>query len=500
VTGITAVEALLKMDLLDLNGYNLRGLARKNLILGKNGCGKSHLLKRVEQALLGRNEMGAVRYLSPERGGVLQYEAGIEQNLTNDPNWLAGTRRQNQAHQFRQQSAAQFRRLELLILRDIEQNPASRKDYTITFDRTVDRINKLLDRVLITRGDRSFAITDRASGGPVQPEAISSGESELISLGIECLVFEKECQPDKSNLLLIDEPDVHLHPDLQARFAKFIEELLSSGPASVLIATHSTALLGAMSEDDQTRVAFMRFGDMDIAFSPTTDTHKKVLPVFGAHPLSNVFNQAPVLLVEGEDDERVWQQAVRSAKGRIKVYPCAVDGVSELKPFEQEVAKIIQAVYDDGIGFSLRDRDLDPTEINDVGPIKRMRLHCRTAENLLVSDEVLNKLAVGWDELLRRIKEWLANNPGHPHHSAMKKFADDGFDRTNADLKDIRNDLVGLMGSNKPWEVIVGQVIAATEAPPPQNATSIVAFLGKDVCQNLLNLTISQPVAHQAAS
>ena len=38
------------MDLLDLRGYNLRGLARKNLVLGKNGCGKSRLLQKIEEA------------------------------------------------------------------------------------------------------------------------------------------------------------------------------------------------------------------------------------------------------------------------------------------------------------------------------------------------------------------------------------------------------------------------------------------------------------------
>jgi len=477
------------VDLVSLNSYNLRGLARKNILLGKNGCGKSRLLKVSEQALRGRAEIGALRYLSPERGGFLQYEATIEQNLTANVTWLADSRRQNQAGQFRQQSAVQFRRLELLTLREIEQTPALRTDPAVTFDRTVARINTLLDRVYISRGDPAFQINDRATNAPVQPRDISSGESELISLGIECLVFEKECQPGKFNLLLIDEPDVHLHPDLQARFARFIEELVASGNLSILIATHSTSLLGAMSEDDQTHLAFMRFGETDIAFTPITDVHRRVLPVFGAHPLSNIFNQAPVLLVEGEDDERIWQQAVRSSRGRIKIYPCAVDGITELKPFEQEVAKILLAVYDGAIGFSLRDRDLDPAEIADVGPVKRMRLQCRAAENLLLSEEVLAQLNVSWAQLQARIAAWLDNNPAHPHHGAMKSFADSGYDRLSGDLKEIRNDLVGLMGSNKPWEVIVGQALASlTEAPAVLPEASLISYLGLVACHHLLGI------------
>src|SRR5262245_4104410 len=126
------------MDFTNLNGYSLRGLSRKNVLLGKNGCGKSRLLKQCEEALRRNPEIGSVRYLSPERGGFIQYEANIEQNITSNLAWLADSRRQNQAGQFRQQSAAQFRRLELLTLREIERTPALRTDPKVTFDSTVE--------------------------------------------------------------------------------------------------------------------------------------------------------------------------------------------------------------------------------------------------------------------------------------------------------------------------------------------------------------------------
>ena len=484
-----------RMDFTGLSGYTLRGIDRKNIVLGKNGCGKSRLLKQSESGLRGRSEIGSLRYLSPERGGLLQYEANIEQNITANVSWLADTRRHNQAGQFRQQSAAQFRRLELLILREIERDPRLRADPAVTFDRTVSRINDLLDRVYLKRGDPSFVIHDRQTDFSVAPTEISSGESELISLGIECLVFEKESVPGKTNLLLMDEPDVHLHPDLQARFARFIDGLVASGQVSVLIATHSTALLGAMSEDEHCRLAFMRYGDTDINFTPATGPLRRVLPVFGAHPLSNVFNQAPVLLVEGDDDERIWQQAVRSANGSLKIYPCAVDGLGELTSFEKEVVRILQAVYDDATGYSLRDRDSDPLEIDDLGPLKRMRLQCRAAENLILADEVLASVGANWATLEVRIQEWLLVNAAHPHHAAMQAFASSGFDRVNGDLKEIRNDLMGLLGSNKPWEVVVGQVVARLAGGLADDGpTRIHTFLGPSVCHRLLGMDLAGSV------
>jgi len=93
----------------------------------------------------------------------------------------------------------------------------------------------------------------------------------------------------------------------------------------------------------------------ELDFKAISAIYKKVLPVFGAHPLSNFFNEAPILLVEGEDDERIWQQVVRSSNGRIKIYPCSVDSVSNMNDFEEEAKKIIQTVYDNARGYSLRD-------------------------------------------------------------------------------------------------------------------------------------------------
>lgn len=217
------------MTLTDLNGYRLTGLGAINVILGKNGCGKSYTLRTIEEALRARTGIGTARYLSPERAGQLVYNPDVERHMTSNRAWLGDARRKNQVGNFRQQSASQFRRLELLMLRDIEQKPEVRDDSSYTFDVTVDRLNRLLDRVYLARGDSSFEVHDRDTGNVVKADSLSSGESELISLGIECLAFDQECSPDQDNFLLIDEPDVHLHPDLQARFATFLIDLVAAG-------------------------------------------------------------------------------------------------------------------------------------------------------------------------------------------------------------------------------------------------------------------------------
>jgi predicted ATPase len=476
------------MDITDISGYSLNNLNKLNIVLGKNGCGKSTMLRSIEEGISSQPTVyGKTKYITPERGGALIYEAGIEQNLTNDVNWLSGQRRRNQATGFRQQSVAQYRRLETLVLREIEREKRQDTDYN--FDIYVSKINSLLDNIEIKRHDTTFKIFRKGTTNEVGADSISSGESELISLGIECLIFSKECVADKENFLILDEPDVHLHPDLQVRLMHFLKDLVSENNFRILIATHSTAILGALESFNDAHLVFITFSQRTLDFKAISEVYRKVLPIFGAHPLSNIFNQAPILLLEGDDDERIWQQAVRSSEGRIKIYPCSVDSVSNMNDFELEAQHIIQTVYDNAKGYSLRDKDDTTEEIADLTPIVRMKLSCRNAENLLLADETLSLLNVTWVNLQSAIENWLTTNTLHPHFSIMNQFKDRGYDRKNYDLKDVRNDLMGLIGSPKPWEVVVGQAIASlswAESTDFNEDGKMLSFLGRKVAENLI--------------
>ncbi len=472
------------MDISNINGYTLKDLNKINILLGKNGCGKSILLRRVEQGLVGQDGYGKTKYITPERGGSLVYQAGIEQNLANDVNWLSGQRRGNLTPDFRQQSVAQYRKLETLVLRKFEQDQTQS-----TFDPYVTKINALLDNIEIKRHETAFKIFRKGTQTELTAETISSGESELISLGIECLIFTEELIESGENILFLDEPDVHLHPDLQVRLMHFLRDLVCRSNFKILIATHSTAILGALESYSDTHLAFMVFDQKEIDFKAISAVYKKVLPVFGAHPLSNIFNEAPVLLVEGEDDERIWQQTVRSSGGKIKIYPCSVDSISNMNDFEQEVQKIIQTVYEKAKGYSLRDKDDGEETIDDLLPIVRMKLSCRNVENLILSDDVLGDLDITWDQLEKRIDTWLGKNQDHAHYSTMQRFKDGGYNRKNYDIKEVRNDLMGIIGSVKPWEVVVGQTIADlswSDTTDFKEDGKILSYLGRKVVENLI--------------
>ena len=114
----------------------------------------------------------------------------------------------------------------------------------------------------------------------------------------------------------------------------------------IIMATHSTAIVGALQDYDYTRIEFMKAGQVELNFKEISKEYRKVLPIFGAHPLSNIFNKTPIFLVEGDDDERIWQQAVRSSEGKLRIYPCSTDSINCMHQYEQDVENIIGSIYD----------------------------------------------------------------------------------------------------------------------------------------------------------
>jgi len=479
------------MDIIK-NDLTFKNLNKINILLGKNGCGKSTALKGIDGEIITDEIHMYCEYISPERGGYLTHDAGVENTIENNPEWLGNQRRRNQAPGFKQQTIARYKDMELQILREIEIE--RRNEHAYQFKNYLDAINLLLENIEIRRQGKTFAIYNKETNVIVTAENVSSGESELISLAIECIYFQKKKIEHPIKILLLDEPDVHLHPDLQVKLMTFFNLLTSEQEAEffIIIATHSTALLGALEGSSAVNVCFMSNKQKVLNFKAITSGYKKFLPVFGAHPLSNIYNEAPVLLVEGEDDERLWQQAIRSSVGKIKLFPCVCDDITQINEYEREIKEVINSVYDNAKAFSLRDRDNNPNEdINNDPPIIKLRLRCYSAENLMLSNEVLTFLHSSWDKMKDDIGTWLDDekNRNHVKFQDMFEFKDSGYNRRDHKIKEIRNLLIGITGTNKAWEVAIGQVIANLhwdEDTDFEADGSIFTYLGEKLIKSLI--------------
>jgi len=441
---------------------------RFTILLGKNGSGKSTLLRSLD-----RNDP-AVKYITPERGGTLKYEPNIDNNIQQNINWLSDSRRRNRFESFRQQSAAQFRNLEILFLREMEKTPGLRQDLNHNFDKILANLNEYLPAIRLVRADRGFSI-ENMEGVRIDEDQISSGEAEFIAQAIELLVYARTDAAGK--LLLFDEPDVHLHPDLQCRFAQLIEKTAIEHDIRVVIATHSTAIASGFSLNaDLQVVPVTSRSQTEFEGFERSEVSDQLLPIFGSHPLSTHFVRSPIVLVEGEDDRRVIEQFVRSSNGRVLRSPCVVGTVGEMNRWEQWLVQFLPAIYDSPIAYSLRDLD-DGTnnEIDDIGFVKRSKLNCYSMENLLLTDESLVRAGCSSDQLLSRLSAWDAD---HPLAQDVAAFVSNFESRRIIKIKSIRNIVTALMGVTKPWEVHLGQVLSDVGWGSSTASNSLRVYLG----------------------
>lgn len=453
--------------------------AQITVLIGKNGSGKSSLLRQLDA----RQDL-ETKYISPERGGSLKYDPNVDNNIRANANWLVQTRRKNRFDHFREQSAAQFRNLETAILREIEKDLSKRKDLDYTFDSTLETINKLLPAIKLVRSDQGFAIETKKNEH-VDEDAISSGEAELIALAIEVLTFSRDSRAKK--ILLLDEPDVHLHPDLQHRLARFCVQLAHEFNFKMVVATHSTAIFSGLSEADRLQV-------VPITDKRQTDYHpfvpddvsKQLLPVFGTHPLAEHFNERPILLVEGEDDRRVIEQMVRSSNGRFNYSPSVVGGIQNMAKWENWLNEFLPAIYDEPIAFSLRDLDdTEGTAIDDLQYVRRARLNCYAIENLLVTSDSLTAHGVTELAFQETIQAWLNARPNHQCAGSLTEFLNHFSERRTRTIKDIRNVLCALLGSAKPWEVEVGQLLAHGDLKTGDGEHCLFNYLGRQCAEKI---------------
>src|SRR5262245_25509560 len=91
--------------------YRLSGLGLINVLLGKNGVGKSMLLRSFDTSLRVDEDdhQQNVLYVTPERGGEVQEDHGIRNKVSRTPDGIRDEARRNYLATYRRVSVAKFK-------------------------------------------------------------------------------------------------------------------------------------------------------------------------------------------------------------------------------------------------------------------------------------------------------------------------------------------------------------------------------------------------------
>jgi predicted ATPase len=455
---------------LGAENWDLRDLNHITVIFGRNGAGKSALLRSI-----GSSVQEGRHLTSPERAGEISYNSGYaDQEASGAQRY--GNGRNNLSGEYRNRAISRI--ATMVNKRGFHMVPRSDDD-------SINDLQAMMKEVL---PDFTFELTaqnpyyrlSRMDGSAVTTSAeVSSGEVGMLTLGVDlatvCAIWKIENQSER--LLLIDEPDTHLHPDLQQHLALFLVKLMDKYDVQIIIATHSTTLLAALGQygKDRTSAIYLS-GTPDKQHATVFSKYlQEMSSCLGGHALMGPLFGAPLLLVEGDDDYRIW----RHNKVKLAVLPCNGD---EIFHYQQKLEQIFASLRTTAVppaGYTLVDGDktLPNPATNPQKLVPIIQLACHEAENLYLADEVLAALSVTWDEAKVKLKAATLADPS----KAALLYNCDAWDRENEDIKPVINDIASILDSKQiHWTRLLGGVLGKNK-PTGQ----LAAFLGPQVISAL---------------
>lgn len=456
-------------------------LPKYTIIIGKNNSGKSWLMQELSKKIdkdVPKEERSKSVYLSPERFGEFRKNPGYEADSSSTKRDRQKGRLKNQSHDFFEQAISYFNGLiphlrKKTKKRGVIKNPQKLIDYLN------GKIPKIDFRLSTQEDERGYYFTINDNSEKSIPEKLSSGTMQMIALMMYVLYFLYSNEYEDDAVLVIDEPDVHIHSDLQVKFIDFIVDATKGKKHKVVIATHSNSIIHGFLKVKDSYIATINEVDNKLDFFSLENKNlEEILPSLGAHSLSHVFNKSPLLLIEGEDDEIVWHYAIRKSTKCINFHLVEVGGLPGFKRYEEIVLRMGVSLFDNPNVYEIRDRDvknkkLKKYECADRGFIKRSKLKCRKIENLIFSNEVLNKIGINsWEEARERLKE-------------DEKFKD--IDRYSGNIEGDEYRVLKLLNSRngKSWEFLVGQAIGENInniQVLKMERGSVYCMLGEKIC------------------
>ncbi len=456
----------------------MKNLTEITIIFGRNGSGKSVMLRSWRD-----NSLENVHYVTPERTGEMDLQPQyMREELEASGRKNASSR--NYMPEYRRRIVARIQAYFMTRgnYRGEDKAPGSPQHIEKFVSGLLTDFNLVVTGIAALPYELKRVDTDEIIKNVDQ---LSSGEAQLVTIGLDILTIASiwEVNGQTHRIILIDEPDAHIHPDLQVRFADFLFQIAEHFELQVVVATHSTSLLAAVGQfgGEKASVVYLNRKNTEYKAQNFGTVQKELSACLGGHVLMGPLFGSPILLVEGDDDYRIWSQVPRHHIVNLAVIPSNGD---EIKHYQKTLESIFSSLRENDevpCGFALIDGDKSlptPTSHNLQKNIKFIQLACHESENLYLSDEVLSDMGLTWEEAKVKI-ELSANKFGEEKKVRLSSVKT--WDRQDHDIKEIINQIAEIIDPKSvQWTLRVGKVIGKAK---PQG--QLADFLGPDVLNAL---------------
>ena len=162
--------------------------------------------------------------------------------------------------------------------------------------------------------------------------SLSAGQKSIIHL-----IFEAYGRDDvKGGLVVIDEPEIHLHYQFQSKYLKILEDLAKEQKIQCILVTHSEGFISDNTIKYIKRFSLNEERNSVVCTPDIREDQRKLIEILSNTQAARVLFLDKVLLVEGQDDEYFFRAAIkilhREASQYITVY--GVNGEGSIFSFK----------------------------------------------------------------------------------------------------------------------------------------------------------------------
>ncbi len=275
-----------------------------------------------------------------------------------------------------------------LKMQDLQELQTSHRSGKPEFKDSLEEIRKFFNRffvpmkfkdVFINKSPFEFVISTPM--GDIDIDDLSSGEKEILNIFIRF----HQLKP-KEAVILFDEADAHLHPDLERRYLELLRQLGQGN--QMLLTTHSPEMMIAAGTDSLYTILKeppQDGGNQLVRVTHNEHLHSILSELMGSRGIVS-FNQR-IVFIEGEDtsaDREIYEAAYPPGEYNISFVPAGNSATV------RRTAERVNALLAESTGFqeyfSIVDGDIERFEPDPTEGKRLFRLPVYHVENLLLDE------------------------------------------------------------------------------------------------------------------
>lgn len=256
--------------------------------VGTNASGKTQTLKALRDKLKATIGADKVRYLSSNRIGTMeQYRSKTNQYDYSVDSFNIGDRKVKKVRQQIETATGDFFTMD--ECKDV-------------FIKVAERLSVLFGKQIYIRWDDGNMKVFFGENGSDDEYSVIAEASGLVNvISILAALFDENIK-----ILLIDEPEVSLHPQLQSYLMREMKTAVKEYEKTIIISTHSAEMIELNKAEDLSNFVFFKNNELPKQISPDAGELKnKQLQDFILR-MSLIYNEGffarKILLIEGSSD------------------------------------------------------------------------------------------------------------------------------------------------------------------------------------------------------